>query len=164
MQVTQLVPGMGLYEVKSNVTYFTESLANSQAQTAWDRSRIVKAFGEGKIVDAHYGYQEVETGYEVYLGACQKPGAVIYAQDTRAKHMASRAMRQTLLNALDLNGFRAHTRLKKKYVSDEDLLIQMHEERAKSPYLSPEVQAESQKWLSEIEHVNKEVIKRRRRR
>ena len=164
MQVTQLVPGIGLYEVKSKVTYFTESLATSQAQTAWDRSKIVKAFGEGKIVDAHYGYEEVETGYEVYLGACQKSGSPIYAQDTRAEYMASRAMRRTLLNALDLNGFRAHTRLKKKYVSDEDLLIQMHEERAKSPYLSPEVQAESQRWLSETEHLNKQLTKRRRRR
>lgn len=164
MQVTQLVQGVGLYEVKSKVTYFTASLAASQAQIAWDRSKIVKAFGEGKVVDAHYGYEEVETGYEIYLGACQKLGTATYAHDARAGYMARRAMRQTLLNALDLNGFRAHTRLTKKYVSDEDLLVQMHKERAKSPYLSPEVQAESQRWLSETERPSEKLTKQRRRR
>lgn len=164
MQVIQLVSGLGLYEVKSQVTYFTESLAAGQAQAAWDRSKIVKAFGEGKIVDAHYGYEEVETGYEVYLGACQKSKAATHTQNTRAGYMARQAMRQTLLNALDLNGFRSHIRLRKKYVSDEDLLVQMHEERAKSPCLPLAAQAESQRWLSENTNLIKQLIRPRRHR
>lgn len=53
MPVTQIAPGVGFYEVKSNVTYFKESLAAAQAQATWDRSKIAKSFQEGKIISAY---------------------------------------------------------------------------------------------------------------
>jgi hypothetical protein len=162
MQVTQLGPDFGFYNVKSNVTYFKESLAAAQAQAVWDKSRIVDAFQKGKIIRAYYGYAEVETGYKVYLGSCQKPEATKHTPGSRVDYLAKQARRQTLLNALDVDGFRAHIRLQKKYISDEDLLVQMHEERAESPYLSPEVQAESRRWLNETAKLTKDLIRQRR--
>jgi hypothetical protein len=158
MKVKQIAPRLGLYQARSNVTYFKESLAAAQAQLTWDRSKIVKAFQEGKIVSAEYGYEEVETDYETYLGRCQKPEALQYTPLCRTEYLVNQAMRYTLLNALDVDGFRAYLGIKKKYVSDEDLLVQMHEERAKSPYLPQAAQAVSQKWLNENAQLVKQMI------
>jgi hypothetical protein len=149
MTVKQIVPEFGLYRAKSNVTYFKESVAAAQAQSTWDRGKIVKAFQEGKIISAYYGYEEAETGYEIYLGSCQKPEAVNYTPGSRAEYLVDRAMRYTLLNALDVDGFRAYLGITREFVGDEDLLVRMHEERAKLPYIPQAAQAESQKWLNE---------------
>jgi hypothetical protein len=161
MAVDQIVPDLGLYQVKSNVTYFNESLATAQAQAAWDHSKIVKAFQQDKISSAQYGYEEVETGYRVYLGRCARPGTLPYSPLSRSEYLTKRARRYTLLNALDVDGFRAHIGLKKKYASDEDLLITMHEERAKSPYLPKEARAESQKWLNENSQMIRQLLRQK---
>ena len=161
MTVEQIVPRRGLYWVKSNVIYFKESLVAAQAQAAWERSKIIKAFQHGKIVSAEYGYEEVETGYEVFLGKCEKSEEVPDTPLSRTEHLTRQAMRCTLLNALDVDGFRAHIGLKKKYISDEDLLVTMHEERAKLPYLPQTARTASQQWLTANAQLTKQLLKQK---
>ena len=161
MTVNQIVPDLGLYQVKSSVIYFSESLAAAQAQSAWDRSKIVKVFQQGKIISAEYGYEEVETGYKVHLGMCEKPGALPYSLLSRAEYLAHRAMRYTLLNALDVDGFARISASRRSMPQDEDLLVTMHEERAKSPYLPKEARAESQKWLNENSQMIRQLLRQK---
>jgi hypothetical protein len=61
------------YQFLSLVSYYQDALAASQAQNVWDHSSIVQHFKSGKISRARYGYQEVETGYSVFLGGCNAP-------------------------------------------------------------------------------------------
>jgi hypothetical protein len=60
-------------------------------------------------------------------------------------------MRETLISAIDVNGFRKHIQMRFNYLSDEDLLTRMHNERVKSQYQLGELRAESQRWLREHE-------------
>ena len=58
-------------------------------------------------------------------------------------------MRETLLHALDVNGWRAFIQLSFKDRTDDELLRTMHKLRAKSPHQSAETRAESARWLAE---------------
>ena len=62
--------------------------------------------------------------------------------------MADRALRETLLHALDVNGWRAFIEMPFKYATDDQLLQKMHELRARSHYQSAEARAESTQWLA----------------
>lgn len=56
-------------------------------------------------------------------------------------------MRETLIAAMDVNGFRKHIELRFNFLSDDDLETRMHNERLKSPYQPPHLWAESKRWL-----------------
>ena len=58
-------------------------------------------------------------------------------------------MQQTLLYALDVNGYRQFTQISSKCVSDDKLLERMHRARATSSYRPDAVRTESHQWLRE---------------
>jgi hypothetical protein len=138
---------MGWYFIRSAVTYLQESVAATAAQRLWDQSSILERFREQKLIRARYGYEEVETGYRTWLGECQNQDKPWAKQTSRAEHMAHQAMRETLLHALDVNGWRAFLEIPFQYRTDDELLQAMHKARAKSHYQAAEVRAESTQWL-----------------
>jgi hypothetical protein len=131
-------------------TYLQEPVAAAQAQQLWDQSVIPDKFREQKVIRARYGYEEVETGYCTWLGVCKNQEKMWSRSESRTEHMTQKAMRETLLRALDVNGWRAFLHLSFKYSTDDELLRAMHEVRAKSPHQLPEARAESARWL--VEH------------
>ncbi len=141
---------MGLYFVWSVATYLQEPVAAAFAQQLWDHSAILDKFREQKVIRARYGYKEVETGYCTRLGVCASREKKLWPEpESRAEHMARKAMRETLLRALDVNGWRAFAQMPFKYSTDDELLHTMHELRIESPYQSTEARAESARWLEE---------------
>ena len=83
-----------------------------------------------------------------WLGECHIPEKPWPKSTSRADHLAKRAMRETLLHALDVNGWRAFIEMPFKYATDDQLLQKMHELRVKSRYQSPGACAESVQWLA----------------
>ncbi len=148
---------MGWYFIRSTVTYLQESVAAAAAQRLWDQSAILEKLHEQKLVRARYGYEELETGYRAWLGECMGQDKDWPKPQSRAEHMARKAMSETLLCALDVNGWRAFRRLSFKDATDDDLLQTMHELRAKSRYQSAEARAESIQWLATHSTVNKQA-------
>ncbi len=94
------------YLINSTATYFQENVAAAQAQQLWDQSGIQRLYKEGKIKQARYGYEEVETYYCTWLGGLDDPEKPWGKPETRAEHMASRAMDETIIHALDVDRFR----------------------------------------------------------
>ncbi len=139
---------LGWYLIRSAVTYPQESVAAAAAQKLWEASAVLKRFRERKVICARYGYEEVETGYPIWLGECHTPEKPWPKSTSRAEHMAERAMRETLMHALDVNGWRAFIEMPFKYATDDQLLQKMHELRAKSRHQSDEARAESAQWLA----------------
>jgi hypothetical protein len=135
----------GRYTLVSRVTYFQKDIAAAQAQRFWDQSSIVPQHRAGKIIRAQYGTVEVETGYEVIMGACEHPGQPYPPEKSREEHLAWLALGETLEYALDVDGYRSYLGLKR--VSDEQLLEIMHSRRARSRHVPMEVQLESERWL-----------------
>jgi hypothetical protein len=58
-------------------------------------------------------------------------------------------MVETLLNALDVNGYRKHHQLGFSLLNDEDVLRSMHRRRVRSWHQSPQAKAKSEWWLRE---------------
>jgi hypothetical protein len=140
---------MGLYFVWSVATYLQEPVAAAFAQQLWDHSDILDKFREQKVIRARYGYKEVETGYCTWLGVCANQGKMWPEPESRVEHMARKAMRETLLRALDVNGWRAFAQMPFKYSTDDELLRTMHKLRVESPHQPAEARAESARWLEE---------------
>lgn len=124
-------------------------MATTQAQELWSQSAIAERYEQKKLTFARYGYEEVETENCVRLGGLGKPDHPGPAPETRTEYLAGRAMREALLDALDINGYRQFTEVPYKYMSDEKLLVSIHRARAESRYLPAEARAESQRWLRE---------------
>jgi len=143
------VEGMGWYFIRSVAAYLQEPVAAAQAQQLWDQSAILDKFREQKVIRARYGYEEAETGYCTWLGVCENQEKVWSESKSRAEYMAQKAMRETLLHALDVNGWRAFLHLSFKDSTDDELLRTMHELRAKPHHQSAEARAESARWLAE---------------
>jgi hypothetical protein len=125
----------GWNRIHSRVTYYQEYVAAAQAQQVWDRSRIVQQHSAGKVERARYGFQEVETGYSTWLGGCEDSKQPWLVHSTRAEHLADMALRETLIHALDVDGFRAFTGIAREHRSDEALLRRLHQLRAESKYI-----------------------------
>lgn len=140
---------MGWYFIRSAVTYLQEAVAATAAQRLWDQSSILDKFREQKLIRARYGYEEVETSYRTWLGECQNQDKLWTKPASRAEHIAHQAMRETLLHALDVNGWRAFMEIPFQYRTDDELLQAMHKARVKSRYQSAEVRAESAQWLAD---------------
>jgi len=56
--------------ITSLTTFYQENAVADQSQKIWNQSKITQQFKEKNIRRARYGYQEVETGYRIFLGAC----------------------------------------------------------------------------------------------
>ncbi|MCL4299772.1 MAG: hypothetical protein KJ077_28815 [Anaerolineae bacterium] len=147
VDIKPLIEDHGDYDIYSVATYYREDVALAQAQQLWDKSSTLRQFKAGKVIRAQYGIEEVETGYRTMLGGCENRDRPFPKPVTRAEHMARLALRETLAYALDVEGFRLYLGIPSKYLSDEDLLVTLHKTRAKSKYIPPEAQVESQHWL-----------------
>jgi hypothetical protein len=136
------------YELRSTAMYYQLSVATAKAQELWDHSDVLAKFRDKQVKQARYGVEEVETGYCTWLGGCEDPVNPWPPDKSREEFLAKRALRLTLLNALDLNGYRAFLGLAKRHCSDEDLLRTMHKSRSRSVELPRKAREESQGWLA----------------
>lgn len=140
------------YQFLSLVSYYQDTLAASQAQNAWDRSSIVQHFKSGKISRARYGYQEIETGYPIYLGECHAPDEQPWGNaTTRAEYLVEKALRESIFYSLDVDDFRDYLGITTEIMGDDGVIRQLHEARVESKYIPIEARKESQIWLVEHE-------------
>ena len=121
------------------------------AVSLWDQSAILDKFRKQKVIRARYGYEEVETWLLHLAGCLRESGEDVVRTKSRAEYMAQTAMRETLLRALDVNGWRAFLHLSFEYSTDDELLRAMHEVRVESHHQPTEARAESARWLAEHE-------------
>ena len=127
-----LSPNHSWVRIKSLVKYYDQSVVINQAQKAWDESSISGQFKSGKIRRARYGYQEVETGYCNFLGECEDPEYPYSQPGSRSEFMKKWALRESIIQSLDVPDFRIFLGLDPTDVSDEKLLEALHEQRANS--------------------------------
>ena len=144
-----LGPNDSWNRIHSRVTYFQEGIAAAQAQQSWDHSRIVQQYREGKIERARYGFQETETGYCTWLGGCENPNRPWSLPQPRTRYLSDKALRATLIHALDIDGFRRFIGISKDDISDDELLERLHKQRAKLEQIPKAARAESDRWLRE---------------
>ncbi|HSK65969.1 MAG TPA: hypothetical protein VK888_03505, partial [Anaerolineales bacterium] len=135
--------------ITSLTTFYQETSAADQSQVIWNQSRITQQFREKNIRRARYGYQEVETGFHIYLGACERPDDPWCVPETRDEHMERLALRESICYSLDVTDFRDFLGLSTEDVTDKELLETMHETRARSKYLVEEIKRESRFWLAQ---------------
>ena len=138
----------GWHHITSLTAFYQETMVAEQAQDVWNHSRILQQFKAGQIKRARYGYQEVETGYTVFLGICEKPEATWGTQESREEYFAEEALRESVCFALDIDDYRAFLGLSKKDLSDDKLLEGMHTVRSHSRYLPENARRESKVWLA----------------
>ncbi len=81
------------------------------------------------------------------MGGCADPSRPWSKEPSRAEHLADSALEETLLYALDLEGYRSYLDISPKYYSDEKLLTLLHKVRAKSTHIPLAARAESEQWL-----------------
>jgi hypothetical protein len=133
----------------SLTTYYQETSAAEQAQQVWNQSRMLQLFKTGEIVRGRFGYQEVETGYITLLGACGQTDHVWREEENRSEFMESKALRESLSFALDVNDYRDFLGLSPELISDERLLKSMHKTRSDSKFIPDEARRESLVWLAQ---------------
>ncbi len=137
------------YRITSLTAYHEGTRAAAQAQEVWDRSQILQQFKAGRIERARYGYEEVETGFEIYLGACEHSEDPWWPSETRNEHMELRALGELLSVALDVKDYRDYLGVSEKSVSDERLLRIMHAARSRSKHAPDSIRRESKVWLAQ---------------
>lgn len=137
------------YFIYSTAIYFQETITGAQAQQLWDQSEIQNLYRAGRIKEARYGYEEIETGYWVWLGGLPNPERPWSKQKTRAEYMTECALEDTIVYALDLDRFREKMGGPSKWNTDENLLNAMHTRRARSKHMPATARAESEQWLRE---------------
>lgn len=135
--------------ITSLTTLYQETSAVEQAQKTWDQSRIVQQFKDGKIHRARYGYKEVETGFKIYLGACESPDDPWWKPETRNEHMQQLALRESISFSLNGNDFRDFLGMDTETIDDERILRIMHSTRARSKYIEEKTRIESKIWLAQ---------------
>ena len=137
------------YRFTSLTNYYQEASATEQAQKVWNQSRILQQFKAGEIIHGQFGYQEVETGFIVLLGACGQPAHVWHAEKSRGEFMEWKALRESLSFALDINDSRDFLGVSTELIDDERLLEFMHETRSDSKFIPDEARRESLVWLAQ---------------
>ena len=135
----------------SVTTYYQETTVAEQAQKTWDQSQIIQQFKAGKIKRVRYGYKEVETGYTVYLGACEQSDFPWGEPVSREEYLETQAMEESLSFALDLNDYRDYLGATEELISDELIRTKMHKKRLQSRHLPEEIRRESKIWLAQHE-------------
>jgi len=143
----------GWHQITSLTAFYQETTVAEQAQNAWNHSQVLQQFKAGQIKRARYGYQEVETGYIVFLGICEKSEANWDTPESREEYFAREALKESVCFTLDIDDYRAFTGLSKKYLSDEELLKCMHTIRARSKHLPENIIRESRVWLAQQEPI-----------
>ena len=133
----------------SLTTYYQETSVAEQAQQVWNQSRMLQLFKTGEIVRGRFGYQEVETGYITLLGACGQTDHVWREEENRSEFMESKALRESLSFALDVNDYRDFLGLSPELISDERLLESMHKTKSDSKFIPDEARRESLVWLAQ---------------
>ena len=137
------------YRFTSLTNYYQEASAVEQAQKVWNQSRILQRFKAGEIIRGQYGYQEVETGFIILLGACGQTEHTWHEEKNRNDFMEWKALRESLSYALDLNDYRDFLGVSTELVNDERLLEFMHETRSDSKFVLDEARRESRVWLAQ---------------
>jgi len=139
----------GSYLIESYTVYYQDYVAAAQAQQAWDNSRIVDKFSQGKVLRARYGFREVETHFDTFLGACENPDLTFDEVESREEFIAKFALRETLIYALEVSLYRdaffggpSNNRF-----NDSDILELLHNWRARSAFIPAEARQESNQWL-----------------
>lgn len=134
--------------ITSLTSFYQKNSAEEQSQIIWNQSRITQQFKEKNIRRARYGYQEVETGFEIYLGACDNQENPWGIPGTRDEHMEQLAFRHSICYSLNVHDFRDFLGLSIERITDERLFEIMHETRARSKYVPEEIRQESKIWLA----------------
>src|SRR5690606_16325153 len=120
------------FRLVSLTNYYQETSAAEQAQPVWNQSRMLQLVKTGEIARGRFGYQEVETGYITLLGACGQTDHVWREEENRSEFMESKALRESLSFALDVNDYRDFLGLSPELINDERLLESMHKTRSSS--------------------------------
>ena len=139
----------GFYRFTSLTTYYQEASALEQAQKDWNQSRILQRFKTGEVIRGQFGYQEVETGFPILLGACGQTDQAWHEEQNRNDFMERKALRESLIHALDVNDYRDFLGMSVELISDERLLELMHESRSNSKFVPDEARRESRVWLAQ---------------
>lgn len=137
------------YRFTSLTNYYQETSAAEQAQKVWNQSRILQQFKAGQIIRGQFGYQEVETGFIVLLGACGQTAHVWHEEKSRGEFMEWKALRESLSFALGVNDYRDFLGVSTELIDDERLLEFMHETRSESKFIPDEARRESRVWLAQ---------------
>jgi hypothetical protein len=137
------------FRFTSLTNYYQETSVAEQAQQVWNQSRILQLFKTGEIVRGRFGYQEVETGYITLQGACGQADHVWREEENRSEFMKSKALRESLSFALNVNDYRDFLGLSPELISDERLLESMHKTRSDSKSVPDEARRESLVWLAQ---------------
>lgn len=148
--VTQPIgPNDGYNVIRSTAVYYQAPIATAQAQQLWDASGIQRLYKAGKVTQARYGIEEIETHYCTWLGGLEDPEHPWRPQETREHHMSDWAMEETMAYALDVDGFREWLHLSRELYDDEKVLDILHHRRARSEHIPEPARAESEQWLRE---------------
>jgi hypothetical protein len=137
------------FRFTSLTDYHQETSAAEQAQKVWNQSRILQQFKTGEIVRGRFGYQEVETGFLILLGACGQTDHVWLEEKNRNNFMEWKSLRESLSYALDVNDYRDFIGLPTKLINDGRLLEFMHETRSSSKFIPEEARRECRIWLTQ---------------
>ncbi|MBI5848515.1 MAG: transposase [Nitrospirae bacterium] len=140
-------PNYGYNLIHSTAIYYQAQIATTQAQHLWDASGIQRLYKEGKITQARYGIEEVETQYCTWLGGLEDPEQPWRSPRTREQHMADWALEQTLAYALDVDGFRERLHLSPNLITDDKILDILHHRRAQSKHIPVAARTESEQWI-----------------
>lgn len=135
--------------ITSLTSFYQENAVAYQSQQTWNQSKITQQFKEKNIRRARYGYQEVETGFKTYLGACDHQDNPWRIPMIRDEHMERLALRQSICYSLDVHDFRDFLGFSLEDSNDKHLLETMHETRANSKYIPEAIRLESRLWLAQ---------------
>jgi hypothetical protein len=141
------------YRLISLTHYHQETLAAEQAQQVWNQSRILQQFKAGEIIRGRFGYQEVETGYIMVLGACGETHHVWEEHENRNDYMEWKALRESLSYALNLGDYRDFLGVSAELIGDDRLVEFMHQNRAESTFLPEKDRRDSKVWLAQHEPI-----------
>ncbi len=142
-------PNDGYNIIRSTAIYYQAQIAMAQAQQLWDASDIQRQYKEGKITQARYGIEEVETHYCTWLGGLEEREHPWRSPQTREQHMADWAIEETLAYALDVDGFREVLHVSSEFMSDDKLLEILHHRRARSKHIPVATRLESEQWIKQ---------------
>ena len=137
------------YRFTSLTNFYQEASAAGQAKKVWNQSRILQRFKAEEVIRGQYGYQEVETGYLILLGACGKTDHTWHEDKNRNDFMEWKALRESLSYALDVSDYRDFLGVSTELINDEQPLEFMHETRSDSKFIPDEARRESRVWLAQ---------------
>ena len=83
------------------------------------------------------------------LGACGKTEQAWHEEQNRNDFMERKALRESLIYALDVNDYGDFLGMSVELISAERLLEIMHESRSNSKFIPDEARRESRIWLAQ---------------